>query len=214
MNFVDILILIPLGYAAWKGFQHGLIIEIFTLLALLVGIYAGVHFSDFTASWLKNTFNWQSDYLPVVAFTLTFLGIGAMVYFAGKMLEQVVKVTNLTPVNKFFGIVFAVLKMLYFVSVFLVVLESYDEKGDFLPPRMKKTSLLYQPLLKISTTTIPALKNSTIFLKNALQSDSDSTALTVDQAIRAKEIADSLGIDAEDGKALWTIYQEYEVHEK
>lgn len=208
MNFVDILILVPLIYAGWKGFQHGIIIEVFTLLALLVGIYAGIHFSDFTAKWLKETFGWESEYLPVVAFTLTFLAIGAMVYFAGKMIEQVARVTNLTPVNKFFGIIFAVLKMTYFVSVFLVVLESYDEKGDFLPPSMKSKSLLYKPVLAVSTTTIPALKESTIFVKNALSSD--STQLTVDQALRAKEIADSLGIDAEDGKELYDVYQKYE----
>ncbi len=207
MSIVDILILIPLGYAAWKGFQHGIIIEVFTLLALLVGIYAGIHFSDVTANWMKNSLGWDSEYLPVIAFTITFLGIGAMVYFAGKMIEQFVKVTNLTPINKAFGIVFAVLKMTYFVSVFLVLLESYDEKGDFLPPSMKEKSLLYNPILKVSTTTIPALKESTLFVKNALQSD--STDLTVEQVLRAKEIADSLGIDAEDGKELYDVYQKY-----
>ena len=47
MVFVDILIIIPLIYAAWKGFKHGIIIEVFTLLALFVGIYAGIHFFDF-----------------------------------------------------------------------------------------------------------------------------------------------------------------------
>ena len=208
MSIVDILILIPLGYAAWKGFQHGIIIEVFTLLALLVGIYAGIHFSDVTANWMKNSLGWDSEYLPVIAFTITFLGIGAMVYFAGKMIEQFVKVTNLTPINKAFGIVFAVLKMTYFVSVFLVLLESYDEKGDFLPPSMKEKSLLYNPILKVSTTTIPALKESTLFVKNALQSD--STKLTVEQVLRAKEIADSLGIDAQDGKEFYEVYQKYE----
>lgn len=208
MSIVDILILIPLGYAAWKGFQHGIIIEIFTLLALLVGIYAGIHFSDVTANWMKNSLGWDSEYLPVIAFTITFLGIGAMVYFAGKMIEQFVKVTNLTPINKAFGIVFAVLKMTYFVSVFLVLLESYDEKGDFLPPSMKGKSLLYNPILKVSTTTIPALKESTLFVKNALQSD--STELSDEQILRAKEIADSLGIDAQDGKDLFEVYQKYE----
>ena len=208
MSIVDILILIPLGYAAWKGFQHGIIIEVFTLLALLVGIYAGIHFSDVTANWMKNSLGWDSEYLPAIAFTITFLGIGAMVYFAGKMIEQVVKVTNLTPINKAFGIVFAVLKMTYFVSVFLVLLESYDEKGDFLPSSMKEKSLLYNPILKVSTTTIPALKESTLFVKNALQSD--STDLSVEQILRAKKIADSLGIDAQDGKELYDVYQKYE----
>lgn len=212
MNFIDILILVPLGYAAWKGFQHGIIIEVFTLLALLVGIYAGIHFSDFTANFLRESLDWQSEYLPVVAFTITFLGIGAMVYFAGKVIEQMVKVTNLTPINKVFGIVFAVLKMTYFISVFLVLIESYDEKGNFFPQETKDSSMLYHPVLKVSTSTIPALENSTLFIKNALQSD--STQLTVDQVLRAKEIADSLGIDAQDGKELYDVYQKYEHAEK
>lgn len=212
MNFVDIIILVPLVYAGWKGFQHGVIIEVFTLLALLVGIYAGIHFSDLTANWLKNSFGFNSPYLPTVAFTLTFLGIGAMVYFAGKMIEQVVKVTNLTPLNKIAGIFFAVLKMSYFVSVFLVLVESYDEKGEFIPEKTKDESLLYKPVFKLSTSTIPALKSSTLFIQNSMASD--STQLSVDQILRAKEIADSLGIDAQDAKELYLIYDKYETRKK
>lgn len=208
MNIIDLLILIPLGYAAWKGFQHGIIMELFTLLALLVGIYAGIHFSDMTATWLRSSLGFQSEYLSPIAFTITFLGIGAMVYFAGKVVEQMVKVTNLTPVNKVFGIVFALLKMTYFISVFLVLIESYDEKSNFFPKEKKAESVLYQPMLGVSTTTIPALKESTLFLQNTFASD--STELTIEQAIRAKEIADSLGIDAQDAKELHDVYQKYE----
>lgn len=207
MNFVDILILIPIVYAAWKGFQHGIIIEVFTLLALLVGIYVGIHFSDYTAKILKSNFDWDSPYLPVVAFTLTFLAVGAMVYFAGKVIEKMVKVTQLTPINKVFGILFSVFKMTFFISVFLVLIESYDEKGAFVPLEMKDESLLYHPVSKISTFSMPALKNSTIFVQNLFEAD--STRLTVHELLRAKEIADSLGIDAEDGKQLYEIHQEY-----
>ena len=138
MNFLDILILVPLIYAGWKGFKHGLIIEVFTLLALVVGLYAGIHFSDGVSKWLKVTFQWDSEYLPVISFTITFLAVGAMVYFAGKAIERVVKVANLTPVNKFLGLFFAVLKMTYFVSVAIVLLESYDEKGHFFPLENKR----------------------------------------------------------------------------
>lgn len=207
MVFVDILILIPLIYAAWKGFQHGIIIEVFTLLALFVGIYAGIHFSDYTAKWLRETFSWESDYLPVIAFTFTFLGIGAMVYFAGKMIEQAAKVTNLSPANKFFGILFSLLKMTYFISVFFVLLESYDDKGHFIPQKMKDESMLYVPVSKVSTSLTPALKESTIFLKNKLYAD--STSLTRDESLRAIELADSLGIDNKEDSVLFRVYQQY-----
>lgn len=209
MNFLDILILVPLGYAAYKGFKHGFIIELFTLLALLVGIYVGIHFSDFVALWLKDTFSWDSPYLPVVAFTITFLGVGAMIYFGGKVVEKMVKVVNLSPVNKVFGIIFATLKMLYILSVLLVLIESYDEKGDFFPQEKKESSLLYEPVRDISLKTVPALSESTIFIQNALKPEADSTGLTVEQVLRAKEVADSLGIDANDAKQIVEIHEKY-----
>lgn len=209
MNFLDILILVPLGYAAYKGFKHGFIIELFTLLAILVGIYVGIHFSDFTAAWLKESFDWDSPYVPVIAFTITFLGVGAMIYFGGKVLEKMIKVVNLSPVNKALGIVFAVLKMLYMLSVFLVLVESYDDKSDFFPEDTKDSALLYVPVRDLSTKTIPALENSTIFIKNALQPESDSTGLTVNQILEAKDIADSLGLDANDAKQIMEIHQKY-----
>jgi membrane protein required for colicin V production len=209
MNFIDVLIIVPLIYAGYKGFKHGLIIEVFTLLALFVGLYAGIHFSDFIAEFLKTSFSWNSEYLPIISFTIIFLGIGAMVFFAGKTIEQMVKVVNLTPLNKFFGVFFAVLKMLYIVSVILVIAESYDEKGDFFPEEKKENSLLYTPVKAISTTTIPGMDASTIFIKNAFKAESDSTGLTVEEVLRAKEVADSLGIDANDAVEIKRVHDEY-----
>jgi len=209
MNFLDILILVPLIYAGWKGFKHGLIIEVFTLLALVVGLYAGIHFSDGVSKWLKVTFQWDSEYLPVISFTITFLAVGAMVYFAGKAIERVVKVANLTPVNKFLGLFFAVLKMTYFVSVAIVLLESYDEKGHFFPIEKKESSFLYNPVNKISTTTIPGLNDSRIFIQNAFKEESDSTGLSVEEVLEAKQIADSLGIEANDAFQIKHIHDKY-----
>lgn len=202
MNFVDVLLIIPLIYFAYKGFKNGLIIEVFTLLALLVGIYAGIHFSDGTAKMMKESWGFESDYLPVIAFTLTFLGVGAMVFFGGKFLEKVVDITGLSIANKLGGIAFALLKGGYILSVLIVLVESYDEKGDFVNEDTKTNSLLYVPVKNLSISTIPQLKESTIFLKNEWQSEADSTGLTFDQLIRAKEVADSLGIDANDALEL------------
>ncbi len=211
MNILDIVLIVPIIYASYKGFKHGLIIEVFTLLALLVGIYIGIHFSDAVANWLKNSLNWHSEYLPVIAFTITFLGVGAMIYFGGKVLEKMIKVVHLSPLNKIAGVVFSVLKMIYILSVTLVIFDSYDERGDFFPKKSRQESLLYQPVKDVSTKTVPALSSSTLFLKNMLQPTTDSTGLTVQEVLRAKEIADSLGIDAQDAKQIKSIHDEYVV---
>lgn len=209
MNFIDILLLLPLGWGVYKGFKNGFIIEICILLAVLVGIYAGVNFSDGTANFLKNNWNIQSQYMPVIAFTVTFLAVGALIYFGGKMLEKAVSVAHLSPLNKFLGILFGTIKVTYILSVFLIMLDAYNEKTNFLKKETTDASLLYHPIKNLSTTTIPQIKESTIYLNNLYKAEQDSTALTTQDIVRAKEIADSLGIDANDANELKRIHEEY-----
>lgn len=206
MNYLDIVILVPLVYAAWTGFKKGFIIEVFTLLALFVGLYAGIHFSEYASKGIKNAFSWDSQYLPAVSFTLTFLLVGAMVYFAGKALEQVVKFAMLSPLNKLGGVIFALLKGSYLVSIVLLLLSSYDKNNHFIPKETKDNSLLYNPVLKLSKHTIPGFSQSSFFKEE----EENDAKLTFDQILRAKEIADSLGIEANDIAELKNVYDEYE----
>ena len=163
VNYLDLILLIPLIIGAWRGFKKGLIIEIFTLLALFVGLYAGIHFSDLVAGFLKNSLNFNSQYVPVISFTLIFLGIGAMVYFAGKLIEKAISIVALTPLNKFAGLVFGLTKFLFLTSAILVILESYDQKNDFIPEDLKDTSLLYKPIRSVTMSTIPSFGSSRLF---------------------------------------------------
>lgn len=209
MNVLDYLIIIPLIYAGYKGFRHGLIIELFTFLAFFVGAYAGIHFSDLVAGKLKVNFHWNSVYLPVISFTIIFLAVGAMVYFAGKAIEKVVKVVNLSPLNKVAGIFFAVLKMIYILSLLVVILEGYDPHKRLINKETRDASVLYEPVKNMATYTIPGVGSSQLILENAWKSQVDSTGLSVEQLLRAKEIADSLGIDANDAKSITEVHEKY-----
>jgi membrane protein required for colicin V production len=169
MNFLDILIVCLLVYAAWKGFKKGFIIELFTFLALFIGLYAGIHFSDLISEFLMEKMDLSpSSYLPVISFLIVFLAIGAMIYFGGKALEKVIKVVQLSLVNKLLGIFFSVLKMIFIVGALLIMAESYDEKNDFVSQESKEASLLYYPFQTFVSTCIPAFEESTLFLKNVL----------------------------------------------
>lgn len=165
MNYLDILLIIPIIIGAWRGFKKGFVIELFTLLALLVGIYAGIHFSDFMASILRENIGITSKYLPAISFTITFLLVGAGVYFAGKMIEKAIKVVALGMLNKFVGMLFGAIKMVFILSISVVILDAYDQHGDFLSDELKNESLLYNPIKNTSIKTIPALKYSELFVR-------------------------------------------------
>lgn len=174
MNYLDILFVLLLIWGGWSGFKSGFIIQLFTTLALFIGLYAGVHFSNFTSRLLTEDLGFTSEYVPVVAFTLTFLAVGAMVYFAGKAIEKVVKVVLLSPLNKLAGLFLGLLKMSFYIGGFIMITESYDERNDIIDENTKAGSLMYYPIKNITTSTIPAFQESTIFIKNTLKEKEES----------------------------------------
>ncbi len=171
MNYLDFILLVPILIGAWKGFKKGFIIEIFTLLALFAGIYGAIHFTDYIAEILKENLSMDSEYLPVIAFIVTFLLVGAMVYFLGKMLEKAISLVALSTANKFAGLLFGATKMLIVSGVIVVVLESIDEKGNIISRDLKNDSLMYEPLKKMAYTSLPAIKESSLFKKGSFLED-------------------------------------------
>jgi len=163
MNYLDIILLIPILIGAWKGFKKGFIVEVFTLLALFAGIYGAIHFTDYMANILKTNFSLESEYMPIIAFVVTFLIVGAMVYFLGKMLEKAISLVALSTINKFAGLVFGATKMLIVSSIIVIVLEAIDEKDKIISKDLKAQSLLFQPLKKMTFTALPSIQESSLF---------------------------------------------------
>ena len=110
----------------------------------------------------------SSKYLPVIAFTITFLAVGAMVYFGGKAFEKVIKVVQFSLLNKLLGLFLGILKMVFFIGGFIIITESFDEKNDLMSDELKDSSLLFYPIKSIVTVALPAFENSTMFVKNTL----------------------------------------------
>jgi membrane protein required for colicin V production len=164
MNYLDIFVLIAIAYACWKGFKKGLVVEIFTLLALLFGLYAALHFSSWTSEKIQANVDEKLEHLSAISFTLTFLAVGAMVYFMGKAIEKLIDFVHLSLVNKFLGIVFSVIKMLYVLSVLFVLVESYDKHETFVTKDAKSASKFYMPLKSLSIKTIPYFEQTKLYL--------------------------------------------------
>lgn len=169
MNLLDFVFLGLIGLSAWNGMRKGFIIELFGFLSLFLGLYAGILFSDFLTRIIIEDFGSTSEYVPIISFTLIFLAVGAMVYFAGKAIERVVKIVRLSPLNKAAGLFFGTLKMAFFVGAGLILIESYDQRSDILTDKTKEGSLLYHPLKNMTRACIPAFDRSTLVLKNSLE---------------------------------------------
>lgn len=157
MNFIDIILAVFLAWGLYKGFRKGLVIEITSLVALVLGVYGGIHFSDSVADFLRKQFDWQTEYLHIISFAITFIGIIFIVYTIGKIIEKVIDIVALGLVNKIAGGAFGLLKVAFILSVILIIVESFDKKANLINEEKKENSLLYKPVCSFAAIVIPKL---------------------------------------------------------
>jgi membrane protein required for colicin V production len=144
MNYIDIIFLVLLALFSWQGFRRGFVIELASLAALVLGIYAALYFSGYVADFLSNSLSMGPQYVKVVAFLITFIVIVFLVYALGRLLEKLVDMVALGFVNKIAGVVFGILKGAVLISIVLMIINYFNE--DFVSAEKKEGSLLYEPI--------------------------------------------------------------------
>ncbi len=163
MNYVDIVLFVFLALGIYRGFKKGLIISVFGALALFVGIYGGIHFSDYVAEILTQTFNIKAEWLPFAAFVITFIGLIVAIHLMGKGITKALNITLLGTVNKVAGAAFGLARMALMISISLLILHPLNLKTGLIKPEIYRDSLLYLPMYNFSAALIPAILNSDFF---------------------------------------------------
>ena len=161
MNFIDVFAAVILLWFGYKGFKKGLVFELVSIVALVLGVYGGLKFSDTTSEYLSSYVD--SEYLSIASFTVTFLLILVLVFAAGKVVEKIINMVALKMINKLLGAMFALLKISIALGVLITIIESYDRKLNFIPKETKDSSILYKPLLEISNKVLPEIEKNNLF---------------------------------------------------
>ena len=150
MNKIDILLLVILGFGLVRGFMRGLIIEMASLLAIVVGIYGAIHFSFFTARLLGELMPSSQQTIEVVAFGITLIVLMLAVMFLAKVLTKMLKAAELGFLNRLAGALFGALKAAVIVGSLFVFLERTFQTEKWLSASALSESVLYEPVKSIS----------------------------------------------------------------
>lgn len=157
MNVIDLVFLVFLLWSAYKGYTKGIIVQLATFAALLLGILGAIKFSDFTSDIIIRNFDVNGQYLPIISFALTFVAIVIGVHMIAKMISKLMEAVALGFVNRILGILFGVLKIAFIISIVLVLVNKIDRKYNFIPDDTKESSLLYKPLSEFAPMVFPYL---------------------------------------------------------
>lgn len=154
----DLIFLVIFVYAAYRGFSKGLIVQAATFAALLLGLFGAIKFSGFTSDLLIEKTSIDGEYLPIISFALTFIGIVILVHLVSKLVEKLVQAVALGFINRLAGAVFNMTKFALIISGVLVVLNTIHERSSFLPEEEVEKSMMYEPLSGFAPLIFPYLK--------------------------------------------------------
>jgi membrane protein required for colicin V production len=167
MNYLDIILAIPLLWGLYKGVSKGIIKELASLVALIVGIYGAVHFADSIQPYLKIELSIESSFLPIASFAITFIVIVLVVRFVGFIVDKIIKLVALGLVSRLLGGVFGVLKTAFIISALLLVFNTFDYHLNLIPFEQKNSSVLYKPISNMIPSIAPNVSDGNSLINEA-----------------------------------------------
>lgn len=161
MNYIDLIVGIILLFLGVRGFAKGLVIELASIVALILGIWMALKFSFTAEGYLAENTEIDQDYLPALAFAAVFLAVVIGVHFLARVLQRILKLAALGFVNRIAGAVFGVFKGTMILSFIFVFINSFG--GDtfhLLSPELRNNSFSYPYLSKVGPAVMPFITDS------------------------------------------------------
>lgn len=141
--FLDIIVVILLVLALWKGIRNGFILGIFSFLAFIIGLAAAMKLSAVAADYIGQNVSVSERWLPIIAFAVVFLAVVLLVRLGAKALETVVEGATLGWLNRLGGVVLFALIYLFIFSILLF----YADQLQLINPETREASVSF-PLLQ------------------------------------------------------------------
>lgn len=158
MNVLDIILIVPLLFAVYRGFKKGLIYMAASLLALILGIFGAIKFRPVVGKMLDSWFNISADHLNVIAFAVAFLLIVFIVHTAAFFADKLIKAVALGFLNRLLGIMFGLIVTTFILSMLLWPINTVNEEREFVKKERIEGSLLWRPISGFAPTIFPYLK--------------------------------------------------------
>lgn len=116
---IDIIVVILLVMAVFKGLRKGLIVAVFSFLAFLIGLAAALKLSTLMAEYIGTNVEISQRWLPFVAFIVVFALVVLLVRLGAKAIEGAVRMMMLGWLNRLGGALFYILIYFFIFSILL-----------------------------------------------------------------------------------------------
>ena len=136
---LDIIFAVIIVLAVLKGFRSGLVVGLFSLVAVIIGLAAAMKLSTVVAGYIGKAVKVSDEWLPVISFAVVFFIVILLIRLGAGAIEKTVEVAMLGWVNKIGGVIlFAAI-----YTVIFSVLLFYAEQMKLVEPETINKSVTY-----------------------------------------------------------------------
>ena len=146
MNGFDILFIIVLIAAAWKGWHSGVIQQALGLVGVFLGLYAARVLYAQVGYQLAPHIGTSPSVASIIAFALIWMGVPILLWSLGSLLTQFLKWTGLGGINQGAGLVISLVKYVLILGALCNVLAI----THLVTPEAQQRSILFRPLQTIT----------------------------------------------------------------
>ena len=149
LNYIDYIILAILVLFLIQGYRKGIIVGLATIAALILGIYAAVHFSNYLDATLMEHLHPSRKWLPILSFAITFLLVVIVIMIVAKLTEKLADVVGMGFFNRLGGAALGVVKGVVLVSILMFLLKNVAPNTKWPSDQDKKGSCLYAHVAEV-----------------------------------------------------------------
>ena len=136
---LDLIYAIVIILAMLHGYRRGLIVGLFSLVAIIIGVAAAMKLSIVAGHYISRVIKISDEWLPIISFAVVFLIVILLIRLGARVIEKTIKVAMLGWVNSIGGIVFYAV---IYTIVFSVLL-FYADQMKLLQPETINKSVIY-----------------------------------------------------------------------
>jgi len=170
MQILDIILLIPLLWGAYRGYKKGLLMEIVAIIALVLGVIGGFKLLHWGIQTLTNFIGDFHKFIPILAFILIFIAIVILVNVLGKLLKKVLDYTLLGSLDSLSGALVGLIKWAFGLSIILWLIKS---AGVVFPENATESTFLFPFMVNLAPKVISWFALFLPFIKDFIDSIKD-----------------------------------------
>ena len=151
VNYLDIIILLPIIYCLVRGLMRGFVVECAAIIGIIAGIIAAKIWAPPFAAKILQVLEMPEGLAQSLSYVLLFVGVTLFCKAIARLINRLLKAISLSWLNRLAGGLFGGLKWALIISVVLNLLLLPEQYVQIIKEEAKQSSVLYQPILRIAS---------------------------------------------------------------